>query len=94
MKWMPVFCAVGAVAVITTPAFALDIINDDGTGYTVEVTQGQGSASSETFELEAGQTLTNVCGDGCTVKLDNGAEAMFAGDESVTIKDGEFVLTE
>lgn len=81
-------------AFLTIPAYAVELTNDDDATHSVEIQIGEGDSTTQTLEVAAGQTLKDICKDGCTVRLSNGAEAGLAGDETVSIKDGEFVIAE
>lgn len=88
------FAAIGAAMLLASPAIALDLSHEDEDTYTVEVIGGQGDESRERFVLEPGEVLSNICEGGCTIILDNGAEQEFIGDETVSIRNGEFVTVE
>ncbi len=86
--------ALAATALFAVPAQALTLTNEDAATYEVEVVQGQGGQSADMMELEAEQSLEGLCEDGCTLRLNTGAEQDFAGDENVIIRDGAFVIAE
>ncbi len=94
MKLKLAALAIGLGFLAQVPAHALTLTNDDATTYTVEVLQGEGSASSEKYELEFDFMLEEICEGGCTIRLSSGASREFVGDEIVTIKDGAFVVAE
>ena len=85
---------VGVLAMISAPAHSLTLTNDDEIPYEVGVIVGEGDAATMRFDLEAGGSRYDFCEDGCTIRLDNGAEQSFDGGEIVTIQDGGFVLSE
>lgn len=90
-----VLTAAGVLAMLATvPANALTLMNEDETAYEVSLIIGQGDAVTETFELEGGSARENFCEEGCIVRLSNGVEQSFEGNEIVTIKEGEFVVAE
>ncbi len=95
MKGYLATAVAGAFALLAiTPALAISLTNEDETGYEVTIVEGEGDANSTTIQLDPGTNVSEICENGCTVKLDNGAEFTFEGDETATIKDGEFDLTE
>jgi len=94
MNIKTVLAALVATALVAGPAQAVTLTNEDAATYTVEVIVGEGDASNTSFELQSGETLADVCADGCVIRLNNGAEADFVGDEAITIKDGELTIAE
>lgn len=92
MNWKALVLSIGATAMVAGSADAITITNEDDVEHTLEVIVGEGIIVSETHQLEAGGTLADFCNTGCTIKLKNGAEQKFDGEESVTIKGGEFIL--
>jgi len=94
MKLTSLTLALAASFFLTVPVQALNLVNDDAETYSVEVAIGEGDTNMEKYELEQGQSLQEVCMEGCTVTLSNGANQAFVGDENVSIKDGEFVIAE
>ena len=77
-----------------TQAQALSLLNDDNDTYTVEISSGQGDASKESYNLPFDHIIEDVCIGGCIIRLSNGSQMEFMGDELVTIKDGAFVIDE
>ena len=90
----PLLLSAAALSILAGPATALELTNNDDATYQVEIVIGEGDSTTESYELETDQFLSDVCAEGCTIKLSNGAEQAFAGDEIVSIKDGKFVITE
>ncbi len=84
--------ALTLIMMLSSPTFALDLRNEDDVTYTVGIVEGQGDASADAIELQAGEELISICESGCTIRLNNGVEDNFTGDETVTIKDGDFVV--
>lgn len=84
----------GTVALLTGAANALTLTNEDEAEYGVEVMLSQGDTEKQNYQLQGGGELADICNDGCTIKLENGAEQEFEGDEDVTIKDGKFSISE
>ena len=81
------------VFLLVGPAFALTLSNGDEVTYGVTVITGQGDGTVETFDLESGFSMENLCEEtGCTIRLSNGVEKEFKGDEDVEIIDGQFAL--
>lgn len=83
-----------ALSFMAAPAAALELANNDDAGYEVEVVVGEGDNSVQKYELNADEVLSEICMQGCTIKLSSGAEQTFAGDEMVSVKDGQFVIAE
>lgn len=95
MNWKLMIATLGATAFLAGPASALTLINADETIYSVEVTLGEGDAGDiQEYGLDVGKKLDIACDDGCIVKLSNGAQQQFSGDETVTVKDGALVIAE
>jgi len=92
LKHLVVACAL--ITAVATPASALTLTNNDDKTYEVTVTVGEGDASVTRHSLAKGQTLQDICNEGCTVRLDNDVEWEFEGNESVTITDGEFAIND
>ena len=83
-----------ALSILTGPTAALELANNDDETYQVEILAGEGDSTTESHELKTEEMLSDVCTQGCTIKLSNGAEQAFVGDEVVSIKDGELVIAE
>lgn len=94
MNWKTLAATVGTMAMLMGSANALTVTNEDEVDYTFDVILGEGSAETETIELPAGLSVSDFCEQGCTIKLPNGSEQSFEGDESVSIKDGVFMIAE
>ncbi len=94
MKLKSLLLSAAALSILSTNAFALDLANNDTVAYGVEIIMGEGDATNQKYDLKTEEVLTDVCMEGCTIKLSNGTEQGFAGDEIVSIKDGEFVIAE
>lgn len=94
MTFKSLLLSAAALSLLSVPASALDLTNNDDATYQVEIIIGEGDTSTEQHELNKDELLSEVCMQGCTIKLSNGAEQAFAGDETVAIKDGEFVIAE
>ncbi|NNE24405.1 MAG: hypothetical protein HKN11_17525 [Rhizobiales bacterium] len=94
MNWKVLAATFGTLAMMAGTANALTLTNNDEVEYGLEVILGEGGADLQTLQLPGGQSLTDICDQGCTIKLPNGAEQEFEGDENVTIQDGEFMIAE
>jgi hypothetical protein len=94
MNWKTLAATVGTMAMLIGSANALTVTNEDEVDYTFDVILGEGGADTETIELPVGQNVSDICEQGCTIKLPNGSEQSFEGDENVTIKDGVFMIAE
>lgn len=66
-------------------AGAVTLVNKDSKDHTVEVVQG---GSSQNVTIRAGQTLQNICGDGCTIKGEHDLVENIAGSETLVFSDG------
>lgn len=94
MNWKIALGSLAAISLLAGPATALTLTNEDDEAYKVEIIQGQGDETREVYEIGGREALSDICEDGCTIKLSTGAESDFNGDEDVMIKDGEFVFKE
>lgn len=82
--------AIGALFV--TPAFALDIENQDGKDHTVIVGVDNPS-SMNMVTIKAGKTAKGLCGDVCSVSVEGSSEqdqAAGLGSKFI-IKDGKLI---
>lgn len=86
--------AAALFGLLSAPASALTLINDDQDTYTIHVMIGEGDATNEKFELPYDHMMEDFCNEGCTIRLSNGASKHFVGDEVVLIQNGNFVVTE
>lgn len=94
MKWIPLLAALGTLTVFAPQAGAVTLTNQDGQSYLMEIVLGEGSATVEELNIESGESITDLCSDGCAIRLDNGEELEFSGPEIAEIIDGKFVLIE
>ena len=84
-----------AFAFLTGNAQAITISNEDEATHQVKVVVGQGSGGEDVIiEMEAGDVTDELCEEGCTLSLSNGAELAVTGSEQVVIKDGDFGIAE
>jgi hypothetical protein len=67
------------------PARALTISNIDPKPHTVTVTAG---SESKDLTVEPSKDVDADCASGCKVKLENGEQYEFRGDEAVSIEGG------
>ena len=88
------FGLVAASFLVAAQAQALSLVNEDEATYTVELVYGEGDNNKDVYDLPYDHIIEDVCGGGCVIRLDNGAQQDFAGHEYVTIKDGAFVVAE
>ncbi|GAB6054439.1 hypothetical protein JCM17960_32590 [Magnetospira thiophila] len=78
-----VLALAGAVALLASPALAIDIINEDAVPYEVMLDNG---TEVKTVTINAGETLANAC-ESCSVTV--GESSLDAqGVAVVVIKDG------
>lgn len=94
MNWKVIAATFGALAMMAGSAHALTLTNNDEVEYGLEVVIGEGDGGVQSYQLPAGQSLSDICDNGCTIKLGNGTEQAFEGNESVTIEDGGFMVAE
>lgn len=73
-------------------AQALSLTNDDDASYAVTVVTSDDMET--TIELAPSQTIDDICMDGCTLNLENGASQEFEGGDAVAIVDGALSLLE
>lgn len=90
--WKSSIAAAAVVTLLMVPAAAFTLTNDDEETYSVELILGEGDALVETFDLMGGETASDVCMTGCTIRLSSGAESYFEGDMSVVIRGGDFEI--
>ena len=83
------FSALALLALLAAPANALTLTNSDDKTYEVSVVEGEGDGNAIILELQGGANVAEICENGCTIKIDNGVEMSFNGDEIVSIQDGE-----
>ena len=79
----------GCALMLASPAFALTISNLDQEAQTVSVTAG---SKTEEVKLDAQKSAEPNCSGGCKVKLGNGEEYQFKGDEKVSIDGGAMFI--
>lgn len=66
-------------------AGAVTLVNNDSKDHTVEVIQG---GASQSVTIRAGQTLQNICGDGCTIKGEYDTLENIPAAETLVFSDG------
>lgn len=93
MNVKPLLAALVGVAMSASAGNALTINNQDDVSYVLEIVEGEGDVSVEMIDLEANQVVEDICNSGCTITLSNGESQSFLGDESVTVVEGKFVLS-
>ena len=89
-----IYASLVVSAFLSIPAYAVELTNDDEAAHSVQLQIGEGDSTSQTLNVAAGQTLKDICKDGCIMRLENGAEIGLAGDEIVSIRDGDFTIIE
>ena len=94
MKTIPVLAVLGALAMAIPQAGAVTLTNHDDQTYLMEILVGEGSPTIEELAIEASESISDLCLDGCILRLDNGEELEFNGGEIVSIRGGRFVLVE
>lgn len=85
----------GAVLALLSagPAKALTLHNRDVTDQHVRVTEDDDLVVTQDYIIASDQTV-ELCPNGCTIALMNGAEESFEGYEEVAIEGGHFVVTQ
>lgn len=86
--------AIGLTVLLTGSANALTLKNEDTSMQEVVIVASQGDGEVTTITLDTGETMENLCMQGCTMQLANGLVQTFAGDENVSIVDGDFLIVE
>ena len=86
--------AASAFLLFASAAQALTITNKDSEEHRLQVTEGDEEPVSHEVSLPSGQTLEDLCPEGCVIALQNGVQESFEGGEAVDIKDGRFEITE
>jgi hypothetical protein len=71
------------------PAFALTISNLDAQPHTISVSAG---AKAEELKVEPQKSVEPGCSGGCKIKLENGEEYEFKGNETVSIDGGAMFI--
>ena len=88
------FVLLAVSLLFSSPVQALSLVNEDEATYVVELVFGEGDDNKDVYDLPYDHIIEDVCAAGCVIRLSNGKEKSFAGDEYVTIKNGAFVVTE
>ena len=86
--------AVALTLIATASASALSLTNEDKVTYEVSLILGQGDASAEVFQLGASEQITDLCEEGCMIRLNDSAWINFEGAEVLKIQDGKIVAAE
>jgi len=94
MKLKFLMTALVTLAFFSGPLTALELINGDGEKVSGEIITGESKEDVVTFELNADESLPEICSAGCKIRLSNGAEKEFTGEEIVEIREGKFVIDE
>ena len=94
MNWITPLAAFGMAALLVGQAEAITLTNEDDVTHEIVVVTGQGDGGEEKIALDPGQSNDGLCNEGCALRLSDGTENEFAGNEIVSIKDGEFVVAE
>ncbi len=80
-----------AAVLAAAPAQALQLTNRDATDQKIVVTEKTGT---QELLLKPSQMLDGVCNSGCTMKMSDGEEYEFDGNEVVSIEEGLMFLDE
>ncbi len=80
----PIRAAAVMLVLLTGPASAATVVNQDAKAYTLVVTEG---GQKSEVGLAAGQTI-DVCSGGCFITMPNGDREALSGGETVEIKGG------
>lgn len=94
MKCNPVFAAVGVTMIVASQAAAVTLTNRDENPYRLEVIYSEDSASVDKFKIGANESIDEICLEGCVIRLSNGEETDFLGNEKGEIRGGRFILIE
>jgi len=94
MKLKLLMTALITLAFFSSPLTALELINGDSGKISGEIITGESKDDVVTFELNEDESIPEICLAGCKIRLSNGAEKEFTGDEIVEIREGKFVIDE
>jgi hypothetical protein len=72
-------------------AEALQLTNRDSADYKIAVTE---QGKTQELDVKASQVLDGICNGGCTIKMSDGEEYEFDGNEIVSIEEGLMFLDE
>ncbi|MEK9671928.1 MAG: hypothetical protein VW268_05415 [Rhodospirillaceae bacterium] len=87
MKVFPFLGLALAAVLVTAPAYAVDVVNQDQTEAQILVTDNQGS---DLMRVQPGESFIEICTK-CTINL--GGEAMqFEGSQIAVIRDGRLSI--
>lgn len=79
------------LALSTSGALSLALTNNDPEILSLELIENDNSDAIHTIEVPKGDTIDDLCLDGCTIRI-NGQEYVFSGYENLVYENGE--LTE
>jgi hypothetical protein len=80
-----------AAVLAASPAMALKLTNRDATEHQMTI---QENSAARQHTLKPSETIEGICGGGCTIKMQNGEEYEFDGNEIVSIEEGLIFLDE
>jgi hypothetical protein len=89
---MPMPRSVALIAIlslISTPAAALKLTNRDTSEQKMTISENSGSRDQV---LKPSETVEGFCSGGCSIKMQDGEEYEFDGNEIVSIEDGLMFL--
>ncbi len=86
--------ALGVFVFLAGPSHALTLINEDDATHSIEVILGEGDGGQKQHQLSSGEALSDICPQGCIIRLGDGIENKFSGDEEVIIEDGNLIILE
>lgn len=73
------------------PAHALKLTNRDTSEHRITIQENNGAREQS---LKPAETVDGVCNSGCTIKMQDGEEYEFDGNEIVSIEEGLMFLDE
>ena len=82
-----------AALLLAGPAMAAELTNREATPQLVFVTE-EADGSTQELRLAPGQTVAQLCADGCTLGLDNDEAINLEGPEKVELKGGIFRIVQ
>lgn len=71
------------------PVWALQLTNNDPTEQKIAITE---KSNSRDLVIKPSETLKDLCPEGCTMRMSDGEEYEFDGDEVVFVEEGLMFL--
>ena len=94
MNWKTLVMTAGAISLLSGPAMAIELSNDDEQAHHVIIRQNDSDQDTMEISIEAGDVVVDICKDGCILQLEDGSEVTVTGSEEVTIDKEGFGVAE